>query len=359
MKSIQVTFNSRERKYPIFIGRGIFGNITKLFNLEAYSKIIIVTDTSVKKVLGKTILNFLPDNTFIIEIPSGEKAKTIESVEIIWRELLRIGSDRKSLIINIGGGVVLDTGAFAASLYMRGIDFLNIPTTLLSQVDASIGGKNGIDFSNIKNLIGTFNQPIGVVIDVQTLSSLPKREFISGFAEVIKHGLIKDLNYFEKVTRIHPLQFSQDELVDIIKRSCEIKREIVESDEKEAGVRKLLNFGHTIGHAIEMLKLESPTPLLHGEAISIGMLIETKISNLMNLLNLSDAQRIKQSLIKAELPITTSGIEINKVLEKIKSDKKNEKGKVNFTLLQGIGKAVYNQNVPKEIIIQALKDVTK
>ena len=222
-----------------------------------------------------------------------------------------------------------------------------------------IGGKNGIDFSNVKNLIGTFNQPIGVIIDVQTLSSLPKREFLSGFAEIIKHGLIKDRKYFEKVTSKHPLEFNQDTLIDIIERSCKIKAEIVEADEIENGPRKLLNFGHTIGHAIESLSLESSTPLLHGEAISIGMLAGAKISHLMDLLSLSDLQRIKQSLINAGLPISTESIEINKVLEKIKSDKKNEKGKVNFTLLQEIGKAVYNQNVPDEVIIQAIKYVIK
>jgi len=359
MKSIQVSFSSRKSEYPIFIGNGILGNIAKLFNLGIYSKIVVVTDENVKKILVKTISNYLPDNTYIITIPSGEKAKTIECTKKIWKELLRIGSDRKSLIINIGGGVVLDLGGFAASTYMRGLDFLNIPTTLLAQVDASIGGKNGIDFSNIKNLIGTFSQPKGVVIDVQMLATLPKREFLSGFAEVLKHGLIKDLNYFEKVTSIHPLELRKEELVDIIKRSCEIKAEIVKIDEKESGSRKLLNFGHTIGHAIEILLLETSAPLLHGEAISIGMLVEAKISHLMNLLSLSDLQRIKQSLINAELPISTTDIEINKVLQKIKSDKKNEKGKVNFTLLQEIGKAVYNQIVPDEVIIQAMKYVTK
>ncbi len=359
MKKIQVYFSSKKRTYPIFIGKGILRDINRLFSLGKYSKIVVVTDENVKKILSKTILNYLPNDTSVITIPSGERAKTIKCVGEIWRKLLQIGTDRKSFIVNIGGGVVLDVSAFAASTYMRGVDYLNIPTTVLSQVDASIGGKTGIDFSGIKNLIGTFNQPIGVIIDVQTLSSLPKREFLSGFAEIIKHGLIKDRKYFEKVTSKHPLEFNQDTLIDIIERSCKIKAEIVEADEIENGPRKLLNFGHTIGHAIESLSLESSTPLLHGEAISIGMLAGAKISHLMDLLSLSDLQRIKQSLINAGLPISTESIEINKVLEKIKSDKKNEKGKVNFTLLQEIGKAVYNQNVPDEVIIQAIKYVIK
>ena len=263
MKKIQVYFSSKKRTYPIFIGKGILRDINRLFSLGKYSKIVVVTDENVKKILSKTILNYLPNDTSVITIPSGERAKTIKCVGEIWRKLLQIGTDRKSFIVNIGGGVVLDVSAFAASTYMRGVDYLNIPTTVLSQVDASIGGKTGIDFSGIKNLIGTFNQPIGVIIDVQTLSSLPKREFLSGFAEIIKHGLIKDRKYFEKVTSKHPLEFNQDTLIDIIERSCKIKAEIVEADEIENGPRKLLNFGHTIGHAIESLSLESSTPLLH------------------------------------------------------------------------------------------------
>lgn len=355
MKRILVYFSSKKSTYPIIIGKGILRNITRLFSFGIYSKIVVVTDTNVKKILAETISNYLPGNTLIITIPPSESAKNIASVSKIWKELLRVGSDRKSLIINIGGGVVMDVGGFVASTYMRGIDFLNIPTTLLAQVDASIGGKTGIDFSGIKNLIGTFDQPKAIIIDIQTLETLPKRQLISGFAEIIKHGLIKDKKYFEKVTSQHPLEFGQEELIDIIKRSCEIKGEIVESDETESGPRRLLNFGHTIGHAIEALSLETKTPFDHGEAISIGMWAEAKISHLMNLLSTLDLKRIQEALINAELPILSTNIKIDKILEKIKSDKKNEKGKVNFTLLEGIGEAVYNQNVSETVISQALK----
>lgn len=354
MKNIVVNFASKKRSYPIFIGKGILGNINRLFSLEVYSKIAVVTDANAREKLAKTISSCFSNNISIITIPSGEKAKSIKSVSEIWKEMVRLGLDRKSLLINFGGGVVMDVGGFAASTYMRGIDFLNIPTTLLSQVDASVGGKVGIDFLGIKNLAGTFDQPKVVIIDVETLLTLPKREFLSGFAEIIKHGLIKDKKYFEKVASKHPLKFNLRELIDIINRSCEIKAEIVESDEKEAGPRKLLNFGHTIGHAIEAISLQTKTPLLHGEAISIGMLTEAKISSLVNLLSISDLKRIRQALINADLPITTSDIEIDKVLNMIKRDKKNEKGKVNFTLLKGIGKAVYNQNVSEGAIRKGL-----
>jgi 3-dehydroquinate synthase len=264
------------------------------------------------------------------------------------------GCDKQSLVVNLGGGVIGDMGGFAASTYMRGVDYLNIPTTLLAQVDASIGGKTGIDFAGIKNLIGTFHQPVAVVIDTQTLATLPKREFLSGFAEIIKHGLIRDKKYYQEVTKKHPLKLSQDELVDIIARSCKIKAEIVESDPRESAYRKLLNFGHTIGHAIESLSLESCAPFLHGEAVSIGMLVEAKISQLDGMLSLPELQRIHQGLIKTDLPVYLTNIEIAKILKKVQSDKKNEKGKVNFTLLQKIGKAVYNQNVSENVIIEAI-----
>lgn len=384
MKRIQVYFSSKKRTYPIFIGKGVFNRhsgddpsadgedsrismsqrpclsagrdsgLARMTGLWSYSKIVVITDTNVKKLL-KNILNHLPYNVYIIIIPAGERVKSIKYVSKIWEEMLRLGCDRKSLIVNFGGGAVLDVGGFAASTYMRGIDFLNIPTTLLAQVDASIGGKTGIDFAGIKNLIGTFNQPKAVIIDIQTLATLPKREFISGFAEIMKHGLSRDRKYFEKVTSKHPLEFSQDELIDIIQRSCEIKAEIVEADETENGLRKLLNFGHTIGHAIEALSLETNRPLLHGEAVGIGMLAEAKISRLLDMISASELEQIKQSLQNAGLPISFEHIQIDKVTEKMQSDKKNEKGKVNFTLLEGIGKAVYDQNVSKNVIIEAIK----
>jgi 3-dehydroquinate synthase len=236
-------------KYNVYIGSGLTGDIPELLQTKNYSKIIVVTDTNLPQ-------KYLKDFEKII-IPSGEKSKTIETVQIIWKEMLRLKADRKSLVLNFGGGVIGDMGGFAASCYMRGVKFVQIPTTLLSAVDASVGGKVGIDFAGVKNLIGSFNQPEAVIIDTDTFKTLPDREFVSGFGEIIKHGLISDTDYFNTVTSKKPRDFSEEELTDIIAKSCEIKAGIISSDEKESGNRKLLNFGHTIGHALESLSLDS------------------------------------------------------------------------------------------------------
>lgn len=356
---LKTSSNGRSKSYPIFIGNNLMGKIAELYDLKKYSQAFIVTDQNTKPLFLKALMATLPIYANFIALPSGEKEKHVGNIQKIWMAMHGALCDRKTLVINLGGGVMGDLGGFAASTYMRGIDFLNIPTTLLAQVDASIGGKTGFDFSGIKNLIGTFDQPKAIIIDVQTLKTLPKREFLSGFAEIIKHGLIKDKKHFDKVTSEPPLQFSQDELIDIIKQSCEIKAEIVECDEMENGPRKLLNFGHTIGHAIEALSLETTNPLLHGEAISIGMFAEAKISHLMKMLSASDLRLIQQSLINADLPISVTNIKIDQIIKKIQSDKKNENRKINFTLLQGIGEAKINQNVPDAILLQVLREVTK
>lgn len=347
--------NNKQKDCLISIGSNLLGKIGLIYDLSSYSKIFIITDQNIAPLFLKKIEDLQIETTSIV-LPAGEKEKHIRSIQKIWKAMRNIQCDRKSLIINLGGGVICDMGGFAASTYMRGIDFLNIPTTLLAQVDASVGGKTGINFAGIKNLIGTFNQPVGVIIDVETLTTLPKRELLSGFAEIIKHGLIKNKKYFKKVTAKHPLKFTQDEMIDIIAQSCEIKAEIVQKDKTETGTRKLLNFGHTIGHALEAISLNTPKPLLHGEAISIGMLAEAKISYYLNLLSLTDLHKIKQALLAVGLPLSIN-VKKDEVLEKIKLDKKNTKGKVNFTLLNGIGNALYNQNVSEDVVVKSLTNI--
>jgi len=339
---------------PITIGHNILGEISKRFPLDKYSQIALLTDINTREHWASILKKKIGRKVVQIVVPSGENSKNLGQVGEIWKQMIENDLDRHSLLINLGGGVICDMGGFAASTFMRGLDFLNIPTTLLAQVDASIGGKTGFNFSGIKNLIGTFNQPIGVIIDIQTLASLPQREFLSGFAEIIKHGLIKNKNYFERVTSKHPSQFTQDELVSIIAESCKIKINIVRVDEKEQNTRKVLNFGHTIGHAVESLNLETTTPLLHGEAISIGMLTEATISHIAGLLSASDLQQIRKALINAELPTSITNATEAKILQKIRLDKKNEKGKVNFTLLKNIGTALYNQNVPETVVVEGI-----
>lgn len=337
----------------IFIGSGLLKDISSLVDFTRFTKVLIVADSNVPKSLVSKLESVIPVENRIVSINSGEQHKNLVTVQKIWEALVNFECDRKSLVINIGGGVIGDIGGFAAATFMRGIDFLQIPTTLLAQVDASIGGKVGVNSQGIKNLVGSFQQPIAVIIDVDTLVSLPGREFISGFAEIIKHGVVADKEYFQFVLSKKPQEFSQTELIEIIERSCRIKADIVAKDEKEGGSRKLLNFGHTIGHAVEAISQESNKPLLHGEAISIGMIAEGKLSRLLGLLSDDEYNILEQSLIKAGLP-TSLGLPIDEVLKKIKSDKKNIKGETKFTLLEGIGKGVINQTIDESIIRKVL-----
>lgn len=339
--------------YNIFVGKGTLTKLPQLINLNQYSNLFLIIDKGVNNYITGKIANFpYPCGKIIIE--SGEKFKTIDTVQRIWQALADSRCDRKSLVINMGGGVILDMGGFAASTFKRGLDFVQVPTTLLSQVDASIGGKTGINFAGVKNLIGTFQQPIGVVIDVDTLSTLSKRELISGFGEIIKHGAIADKKYFQFVTSKKPLEFTQEELIKIIEKSCQIKASIFAKDPKENNLRKLLNFGHTIGHAIESLSQQTEKPLLHGEAISIGMSMEGQLSKLLGLLSDKDYQVLEQALLNAGLPTKMPKLPAKKIMEKIQADKKNEKGKVNWTLLQSIGKAIYNKSVDEKIVRQVI-----
>lgn len=344
--------DNRQQDYPIFIGVNLLEKINSLLDVRKYSKAVVVTDGNITSSLVQNLQSALPIANSVVVLDSGEQNKDLDSVKKILKTLKDFGCDRNSLVINLGGGVIGDIGGFAASIFMRGIDFLQIPTTLLAQVDASVGGKVGINFLGIKNLIGTFQQPVAVIIDVDILSSLPQREFISGFAEIIKHGLIADEKYFQIVTAKNPQDFSKQELIDIIERSCQIKIDIVASDEKENDLRKLLNFGHTIGHAVEAVSQESSKPLLHGEAISIGMVVEGRISKLLGLLTEEEYKTLEQALIRAGLPIIMEA-SVDKVLEKIKSDKKNIKGETKFTLLDGIGKAVINKTIDEVTLRKA------
>lgn len=350
MKHIRITIKETTRPYDIIIGSNLIEKIKTLADLSDKTQIVLITDKHLWRSWQTLLINALPPKTPAIILDPGEKTKNIQTVQSIWNKLIETGCDRKSLVINVGGGVLCDMGGFAASTYMRGIDFINIPTTLLSQVDASVGGKTGIDFGGIKNLIGNFTQPKAVIIDVKTLKTLPDREYIAGFAEIIKHGLIKDKAYFEKVTSKKPRDYTEDELIEIIKKSCEIKAAVVQSDEKEIDKRKLLNFGHTIGHAVESLSLETDYPLLHGEAVSIGMVAEATIANKINLLTKEETNKIKTSLKDAGLLIKIPNYSVDKIIKKMKSDKKNVGGKINFTLLKQIGNGIINQSIPEEVL---------
>lgn len=339
------------------IGTNLLADLATICQLAQYTNLFILTDEKIAEAV-LPLVNNLPKEPVIIRINAGEKEKTIDTVQYIWKKLQEHKCDRKSLLINLGGGVVGDMGGFVASTYMRGIPFIQVPTTLLAQVDASIGGKVAINFNGIKNLIGTFQQPKAVIIDTKTLDSLPDREFLSGFAEIIKHGLIADKEYFLQVTSKKPREFSQEELATIIARSVEIKQSIAENDPTEMGQRKLLNFGHTIGHAIESIAQNTNKPLLHGEAVSIGMAAEARLSEANGLLSSADTLLIKTSLEKAGLPVVYHIENKDLLLEKMQADKKNTGGKIMWTLLQQIGKGIYNQELSKEFIETEILNLT-
>ncbi len=343
----------------IIIGDGIINELENLFLLSNYSKVAVLTDSNVVKYWLPTLENILHNKIQPIIIPSGEIYKTISQTEFIWNAMFKKGLDRHSLLINIGGGVICDIGGFAASTFMRGIDFLQIPTSLLAQVDAGFGGKTGINFNSIKNGIGIFKQPIGILIDTNTLSTLPEREFIASFSEIIKHGLIQDKIYFSNATSKYPKDFSNSELTDLIKGSVNIKLKVVEEDPLELGLRKILNFGHTIGHAIESNSLQTDNHLLHGEAIAIGMVAESKISQLLGNISEMDFIKIKNSIVNSGLPSKVNNISTDKILEIMHFDKKNINGNLLFSLITEIGKAKYDVTVPLNIIKESIDYIRK
>ncbi len=294
-------------------------------------------------------------NPVIIEIQSGEENKNLKTCEKIWSTLTESQFTRKSLLINLGGGVIGDMGGFAASTYKRGIKFVNIPTTLLSQVDASIGGKLGIDFDHLKNHIGLFKYPDHVIVDPGFLRTLNPREFKSGFGEVVKHALIHDQTQWEK---LKASEFENQNWSELIPQSISIKNAVVSEDPTENGLRKILNYGHTIGHAIESHFLMTSDKLLHGEAIAIGMIVEGHLSLQKGWLTDNEYLEINDFIItNFTLPERLPGIEV--IGDYLLQDKKNDSRGINFSLLNGIGKCEFDVSVSPEMIEKSLLAYSK
>ena len=313
--------------YSIWIGEN---SLSKL-DISNYSKVAILVDENTKR----DCLHKLPkiENALIIEIKSGEEYKNISTCNFIWEQLTINNFDRNSLLINLGGGVIGDMGGFCAATYKRGLDFIHIPTTLLAMVDASVGGKLGIDFKGLKNQIGLFNNPKSVLISSEFLETLVENELKSGFAEVVKHALISDSSLWVKLKN---LPFTDLDWEDIIDTSVQIKNKIVLADPFEKGERKKLNFGHTFGHAIESYYLEKGTPISHGEAVFMGMILETEISDLSE----TKKNEIKNYILSNfALPYTPKKSNLHKFLI---NDKKNQDGRINFTLLSEIGNCSFD-----------------
>ena len=331
-------------------------NLYHILSDKNYSSVFVLVDTNTKeKCLNRFVRISKIENATVLTMPAGEENKNLITCEALWNELSSHGADRDSALINLGGGVVTDLGAFVACTFKRGIDFYNIPTTLLSMVDASVGGKTGIDLGSLKNQIGTIQEPQEVIIDSEWLSTLQIKEIRSGFAEMLKHGLIASPDYWNSLKLIKKL--TPPILTDYIKTSIKLKSEIVISDPKEKGLRKILNFGHTLGHAIESYFLASPTKkrLLHGEAIAIGMVLEAYLSVHCSELSIEEANDIKTTFSNHFGIVKISTIEQNEIINLLRHDKKNKAGRINFSLLKSIGIPKIDVEVPKEYFPKAFK----
>ncbi len=316
------------------------------------SKIFWICDENSQQHCLPLLSGFNLEQDLLYVASPGENHKNLSTCEMIWAKMTEAQLDRKALVINIGGGVITDMGGFASSIYKRGVRFINIPTTLLSQVDASVGGKLGIDFRGFKNHLGVFNEPESVLISSDFLATLPKRELRSGFAEVMKHGLIRDRNYFENLDLDH---WESSDWKNLIEHSVKIKSDVVLEDPKESGLRKILNFGHTIGHALETYHLDGPNHLLHGEAIAIGMICEAYLSSQKIGLSQEDLKVISEGFLKVYGHHRIENSALDEILDLCVQDKKNEGKVLLFSLLNKIGDCTFNIPVERDEIRKALE----
>ena len=356
--------------YPIFVGDNLLSNCKEIIKKFVQNrKIILIHDNffSLDKKKDENFVSFvkiikdLSNAVELIGIPGGDKTKNISQLEFILEKSLSFEINRDSLIIAFGGGVIGDISGFASSILLRGLDYIQIPTTLLSQVDSSVGGKTGINSSKSKNLIGSFHQPIAVIADIDMLKTLPRREFLAGMVEIIKYGLIKDINFFGYLEKNYEdiINYNEFKLKYIICESCRIKSAIIKKDEKESGERALLNLGQTLGHAIESFGKYDGT-IIHGEAVSIGICLAFKLSNKMGFCSLIETTRVINLLKNLKLPTslreTSISITTSKMLEKFKYDKKNKIGQYTFILNERIGKSFIKNNMDINILTKFLDE---
>ncbi|UZO79532.1 3-dehydroquinate synthase [Aquimarina sp. ERC-38] len=336
----------------VHFGHTAYLELNKYLESAEHSRIFILVDTNTHQ---NCFAHFMSNieasyDTEIIEVEPGEIHKNIETCTGIWNVLSELGADRKSLMINLGGGVVTDMGGFIACTFKRGIKYINVPTTLLAMVDASVGGKTGVDLGNLKNMVGVISESEMVLVDPEYLETLPVNQMCSGFAEMLKHGLIKDRGYWKKLSDLSAVDHS--ELGQMIYDSVIIKNNIVKKDPTEQNIRKFLNFGHTLGHAIESFYLTNPDKpiLLHGEAIAIGMILESYISKELTGLTNNELTEISEVILATFNKVAIAREDRMKIKELLIFDKKNENGNVYFVLLKEIGEAVFNQLVSEDII---------
>ena len=355
MKTLHVDLDSRS--YPIYIGTNLLEQ-PALFepHLKSSTTVFIVSNTTVAPLYAKTLTNTLSQlgkTVRLLELPDGESFKDWQHLQLIFDELLAHGADRQSMIVALGGGVVGDMAGFSAASFMRGIRFIQVPTTLLAQVDSSVGGKTGINHPLGKNMIGAFHQPVAVIADLNTLRTLPPRELSAGLAEVIKHGAIADADFLDWIEANTDALLACDTnaMAHAVLRSCEIKSAVVSADEREGGIRATLNFGHTFGHAIESGL--GYGEWLHGEAVGCGMVMAADLSARLGQIGQADAQRLKRIIASMHLPIAPPKLGSQRFMELMQVDKKTEAGQIRYITLGSIG-AARIQQVPDATVIETL-----
>lgn len=353
-----------ERSYPIYIGKGLLDSLGKrCARVFKPRRCAVITDSNVGKLYGERAIESLTKagfSPFLISLPAGESTKNLKFVEACYNRMAQERVERRSFVVALGGGVVGDLAGFVAATYMRGIGFVQVPTSLLAQVDSSVGGKVGVNLKFGKNLVGAFYQPKLVICDTDTLATLPERELKAGISEVIKYAIIYDAELFERLEKeIDKINSDLSKLSSIIARCCEIKAEVVGADERESGLRAILNFGHTVGHALE--SITGYGKYLHGEAVAIGQVAEAFIGVSVCGFKSQDAERIKALIERSGLPVSAplKNQDRKRLIEAMKLDKKVSAGEIRFVLPVKIGKVKYGQKVPIEIVEKALEKISE
>jgi 3-dehydroquinate synthase len=354
-----LTINTSSRSYPIYFERD-FSALSKSIKLidKNYTSYVIITDSNVQSLYVDIVTEEIKSlgEVLTVSFPAGEEHKNIQTISKFYEEMINFKADRNTLVIALGGGVTGDMAGFTAATYMRGVDFVQIPTSLLAQVDSSVGGKTGIDFNGYKNVVGAFYQPMFVFINVGTLRTLPFRELYAGMSEVVKHGFIKDKDYHnflrDNVKGI--LDLDEELLIQMIQRSCEIKKSVVDEDEKEQGARALLNFGHTFGHSIERLM---DFKLIHGECVAIGMHGGLTLSNQLGYLSDAELEESIQLIKAYKMPLTVKGLDKEAVYNELFHDKKTTSKRLVFALLRTIGDSFLNQDTIDEVTVKKCLDI--
>ena len=357
----RLTINYEKKPcYDIVFSQSFDGLAEELAELNlAERKLCIMTDSQVESLYAETVLNCVKEHckkAVVFSFSAGEQSKNLDTVKEAYTFLIEEGFDRKDLLVALGGGVVGDMTGFTAATYLRGIDFIQIPTTLLAQADSSIGGKTGVDFDGYKNMVGAFHMPKLVYMNVSVLKTLEERQYFSGFAEIMKHGLIKDHLFYEWLLDNMYEICERDPAIleEMVMKSSSIKKMVVEKDPTEKGDRALLNFGHTIGHAIEKAK---NFELYHGECVALGCVAAAYISWKKELLSMDEYYEIRDMFVPFNLPISIDNINPEEILKLTKSDKKMDAGKIKFVLLKKLGKAVIDTSVTDEEILNAIKEI--